>query len=82
MELSHLCAGIIFASLTVRWFKRDTLARGYLGILDRGMFVMTGGPVLLPLYVLWTRRLKGFLLLLLAFLCLIIPGFIVMLIMH
>lgn len=74
LDASFTAVSVLLVALTVRWFRRDNVVRGYTGILDRGMFILMGGHVILPLYLLWTRRGKGALLILLAFIIFIIPA--------
>lgn len=78
MQLSIIVSSVILLALLFRWFRQDTINRGYVDLLDRGMFLLTAGHIVLPLYLLWTRRLKGFLILLLALLCLLVPATIIL----
>lgn len=68
--------------LLIRWFRLDNIKRGYTDIPDRGMFLMMGGHILLPLYVLWTRKFKGLWYLFLAILCYVVPMAVVAIIMQ
>ena len=81
MGPSILFSVILLVALIFRWFKQDNLKRGYQNILDRGMFLLTAGHIILPLYLIWTRRLKGILLMLLALLCFIVPLIVLAIIM-
>jgi hypothetical protein len=82
MQLSLSASLSVLAALIIRWFRQDTIKRGHKDLLDRGMFLMTAGHIVLPLYLIWTRRLKGLLILLLALVSLIIPGAIIAIILH
>jgi hypothetical protein len=68
-------------ALLIRWFRLDSLKRGYGDIADRGWFMMMAGHIILPLYLLWTRKLRGLWLLTLALLCYFVPALIMALIM-
>ena len=70
------------AILLIRWFRLDNIKRGYTNIMDRGMFLMMAGHILLPLYVLWTRKFKGLWYLFLALLCYVVPMAIIFIIMQ
>lgn len=70
---SILFSVILLFALVLRWFRQDNINRGYKNILDRGMFLLTAGHIVLPLYLIWTRRVKGILLMLLALLCFALP---------
>jgi hypothetical protein len=74
MQLSFVASSLILISLVFRWFRQDTIRRGHQNLLDRGMFLLTAGHIVLPLYILWTRRFKGFLIIVLALLSIGIPS--------
>ena len=74
MKLSLAVSSTILVALIFRWFRKDTIKGGHKDLLDRGLFLMTAGHIVLPLYLIGTRRLKGILILLLAFLSAVIPA--------
>ena len=74
MHLSLAVSCVILVALVFRWFRHDTISRGHKDLIDRGLFLLTAGHIILPLYVIWTRRFKGILILLLAVLSLAIPS--------
>jgi hypothetical protein len=81
MESSLLVSCILLVAFTTRWFRQDNFARGYTDILDRGMFILTAGHIVIPLYIIWTKRLRGILLLLLSLLCYLLPSLVAMILL-
>jgi hypothetical protein len=75
-----LLSSILLIALIVRWFKQDNQKYGHKNILDRGMFLITAGHIVIPLYLIWTRRGRGILLLLLALMSFSFPVIILALI--